>query len=965
MADINLKKTDIPFWFSGDGTLDVHIGLEDPTKPLPATDDDLLSVAFNASGSKPLSIGASDSFKFGISAGAKASLTPLWSSSSAARLKKLDDYGLKGYFSAGSPHNDRVLMILNLGASADASVEAKFKYWNLSASAQLEAGADGSYALVRSFPSDTPAGNLVRDLFRGVRLPANVEEPLAEDEIYVFEYGGYVNFKGSIGLGYEISGAPSFEINQLNFVEKYKLSLMASVGLESRLAGRFKVEVRKGSKNGWNHIILRKSRSKFFSVAADVSVLADFEQEGLPESADDFLSAVIGLKSKNWINLFQQVQALTDFKQLEVYLDNLAKSFIEKYTGKAFEELADKTKLDEALALVKKAVDAYNEVGDRAVALFDKYFDAATGELDAKLVEALDFVKNITSLDQLKGEVDSTVWDVVQHLTDGDPLEWLLGKIEVGGVSVNSLEELKRRADKIIDLVQDEGHRKIRDLIGLAKSQFPLDKFIKELSGLDWMKLKTLGDKRLVGFVERLIGVSVEKLSNSELGEAVNRFHKVLGAIDKFKDTLYKKMREALTQSFSFKLHAAYSRATENDALLDFELNLTSALGKELMKKAGQGDFADVLAAYGSGAVVLNEGVLSHKVTKESSLSVNIVGWHLGWHYQALDRLIIDAEQRIIPDEGQLTVVTTMTMQKERERKRNGERIYTNLLLRFIGESRGVLNFDKSNQTYLVDAIKGISSSYELVFQDASTTPQELARYLSFADDFGLASSDDAAEAALEPLLPMDAQGNFGETSISYKVRFTEEGLKALFNKPFGPADEMFMRRTLRLLVLANYINKGPFLPERAWCYWTPGIQPVWAQGPTAFTNHLSLTFDPIAPSPFKNLQAPSSVTLDRTNLHQLGTLYGIERDIVNGMRKLSGLVQSQQKLSPRDFENALDDFGSALSSYDNFDQGDNTIFALFDRLIERESAGQQFRNSSLELKSKLNGQSVTKMLIA
>jgi hypothetical protein len=964
MADITLKKTDIPFWFSGDGTLDVRVGVSDPTQPLPASDQDLLSLSFNASGSKPLTVGGLDSFKFGISAESAVALTPLWASSSAERLKKLDDYGLTGYFSPGAHHADRVLLLLTVGASADANVEAKFKYWNLSASAELKAGADGNYALIRSYPRDTPVGQLVRDFLGSLRLPANVAAPLAEDEVIAFEYGGYVNFKGSVGVGYEISGAPSFEVNQLQFVEKYKLSLMASLGLESRLAGQFKIEVRPGSKNGWAHVVLRKSRSKFFSVAADVSVLGDLEQEGLPESADDFLSAVIGLKSKNWLNLFQQVKDLSDFEQLEARLDKLAKSFIEKYTGKAFEALADKTKLDEAVALVQKVIEEYNGVGDRAVGLFDKYFDAATGAIDERLSAAVEFVKGLTSLDQLKGQVDPVVWDVVNQLTDGDPLSWLLGKVEVGGETLNSLDELKERADKVIQLIRDKAHEEIRELIKLAKSQFPLDKFIQELDGLDWVKLKGLADKRLVGFVERLIGVSVEKLSNSDLGKVVSRLHEVFVAIDRFKETFYDKVRQALTQSFSFKLHAAYSRATENQALMDFEIDLTTARGKELMKRAGQGDFADVLAAYDSGVVVLNEGLLTHKVTRENALSVNIVGWHLGWHYQALDRIITEAEQRILTDDGHLTVVTTMTMQKERERKRNGERVYTNLLLRFIGESRGVLEFDKQNQIYLVDAIKGMSASYDLVFQDPSTTPQELAQYLSFADDFGLASSDDAAEAALEPLLPTDAQGGFGDISVTYKVRFTEDGLRTLFTKPFGAADEAFLRRTLRLLLLANYVNKGPFLAARGWCYWTPGIRDVWAQGQAAFTNHSSLTFSPIAPSPFKNLTAPSSVTLNRTELFQLSTLYFIEEDMVKGTRKLSGLVQAQQKLNPRDFEKALSDFGSALKNYDNFDEGTNTVFALFDRLIQRESAGRPFRNSSLEIKSKLEGKTVTKMLI-
>ena len=168
----------------------------------------------------------------------------------------------------------------------------------------------------------------------------------------------------------------------------------------------------------------------------------------------------------------------------------------------------------------------------------------------------------------------------------------------------------------------------------------------------------------------------------------------------------------------------------------------------------------------------------------------------------------------------------------------------------------------------------------------------------------------------------------------------------------------------MRLIVLANYLNKGPTLTTRAWCYWTPGIQQVWAQGQAQFTNHSSLTFSPIAPSPLKNLAAPAKATLNQTELVQLSTLFSIEESVVKGMRKLAGLIQSKQKLNPVDFEKAMGDFGSALKSYDNFDEGDNTIFAIVDKLIDRYAGGQH-RNSSLELKSTVEGRSVTKMLVA
>jgi len=98
----------------------------------------------------------------------------------AERLKLLDDYGLHGYFDGGL-HSGLVLLLLKIGAKADASLSAKFKYLNLTADAALSAGADGNYALIRSFPGNMPAVDLLKNFLGSLRLPANINGPLNPD----------------------------------------------------------------------------------------------------------------------------------------------------------------------------------------------------------------------------------------------------------------------------------------------------------------------------------------------------------------------------------------------------------------------------------------------------------------------------------------------------------------------------------------------------------------------------------------------------------------------------------------------------------------------------------------------------------------------------------------------------------------------------------------------------------------
>src|SRR6185436_8380798 len=250
-----------------------------------------------------------------------------------------------------------------------------------------------------------------------------------------------------------------------------------------------------------------------------------------------------------------------------------------------------------------------------------------------------------------QGRVDPNLWAIVQRLTGGDPLNWILGRIRIPGPGgqtiIPSLPELQKRAQQTLDLIQNDAHEEIRKVIALAKSKFPIDGFLNSLSDVDSIpKLQALAEDKLGGFIERLIGKGIGQLSKSELGQVITRLNKILNAAQDFENKVYARFKEAAKQSFSFKLQANYSRASERDALIDVMINLATDEGKALMRAAGHGDFQNILAAFRPELVRINSGLLTHKVTKQSNFSVNVVGWHRGWHYQGMDRVIVNAEQQ-------------------------------------------------------------------------------------------------------------------------------------------------------------------------------------------------------------------------------------------------------------------------------------------------------------------------------
>ncbi|MDX2034134.1 MAG: hypothetical protein SF339_25895 [Blastocatellia bacterium] len=971
MPEIKIKREDIKAGATGDGALSIEVLVPNPLAPLAPTETDLFRVGAETGGNRSLALGSGNSVKLGLEAGANCRLVALWKESSEARRKPLAAFDLAGYFDA---HPDRVLLVFQAGASAETDLSTKVRHGLLSASATLRAGVEARYSMVRSAPANTPAEKLIRDFFAAMSMPGDVATAPTQDQVIIFEYGGHLNFKAGVNFGYEMTGAPSFAIGDLALSQKVDFALAAKLTLGAKLVGNFKVVVREGGEPGWGRVTIRKSAARGLAVGATVDASATVETAGWPESANELLATILGLQAKNWLNLFDRLAGFREFSDIEAYVDNLAKVFIGRATGAAFDELRDRTKLDEFLARVHEVTTAYQELGNHSVTLFDKYFDPVRKEVDQRLTTALRKIRQASTWTSLKAQVQidagSILWSVIQQLTEGDPFGWMTGEAPVPAGAADGLDAIRKRASQALDLIEKSAHEQLRRLIALAKSEFPLDHFLTELNGVtDLGALQARANAKLTAFVERVMGKALDSLATPEARDAVVRFHNVLLSIQKFRDTAFQKVSEALNQSFQFKLQAEYSRTREGETLFDFEFDLNTEGGRKLMREAGQGNFENVLAAFDREFVVLREGRILSRVTRESRFSMNILGWHRKWHFEGLDRLIVQADQRIQADgNGALTAVTTLDLEAERERKRQGERVYTNLLLRFIGESQDRLDFDPANKMYLIDRIRNMSARYKLILEDPETRPDELQKYLGFAAEFGLSTSGQEAFDRMKALLPVDQNGNFGKVSLSYDVRFTEKSLQALLHPDFyeggkfKPKVEEALRRTMRLIVLTNYLPRGANFEDLAWAYWTPGVYPLRKR--PDFTNPTdSREIKPIQLSPFGFKKAPSSVRLSPTQLRVLVLLYGIEDDLINGMAVLSTLVRQSGKIPPKQFEDALGDFGKALKGFDDLDKGDNTLFAIFDRLIQM--AGGEGRNSSLTLTATLGAQKVTETLVA
>jgi hypothetical protein len=981
MADIDLTRDDLPFLFSGNGTITVHANVGNPKDPLPLGDTDLVSVDFGATGDQTFLFGAATALKVAISAGVKSKLMVLSAETRAAeRLKLLADHGLAKFFAT---RPDTLLLGFTLDATADLQAGATFRYEALKVTSTIAAGVSSDLLYLRPYPKKTPAADAFKDFAGSLRLPAHLTGELPPGEVVFFTFGGYLSFGAKVAVGYQIKGAPSVAIRELQLSEHYAFSAAASVSFGAKIAGEFAVEARAvvddagEAKAGWVRLIVRKKRSRSLQIAADADVSLDAKPVGLPGSANEFLGALLGVRVKNWLNVVDQVRELSDWDALQKELDDLAKQFVGAWVGKAFAELK-KTDLPEILARIQSVVDSYNHLEDMAITLFDRYFnqvEALTGALN-KLVKLTSWDSLKAIIDEKVGVDNGTIWEIVEVLTDGDPLTWILGQITItdengNPVHVPSLPEFVKRVQDTLDLIQKDAHDAIRKFIKLAKAEFGLDPLMAAADKLDSLpKLEAAADAKAIAFVQRLIGAGIDELRDHGKVEAIRkRLHDTLTAINDFEGKAYDKFKDALTQSYSFNLHAAYNRASDSDALLDVEINVTTPAGVALLQKAGAGECHEVLAGFRPDLVRLREGVLSHKLTKSSALTVNVLGWHAGWHYQGLDRVIIETDQHLVAESnGGLTAYTKIEMTRDRERQRQDESVKAHLVLRFLGDSHGVLKLPPGKQSgqqqYLIDAITAGSVAYALTFKDADTSLDDLRYYLSFAQALGLADKGATVDQLLPMLPPPDPAnaGRFGEVSVAYQVRHTDVGLRRLFAARFDPE---VARQVLRQIIWANYIRAAS-TTDVAWGYVFPSVQTEWRERSGPFnTREGSLQFNGGGPAPVPGLPVPATVSLNRIERGLLNTLFIVEDKVVRALMALDSMIHMTHDLDPSEFERRLSDLDSAFGDMDRLDGDINGVFAVIDKLVQLQTPAPEARLSSVTLISVVNNEKRTKVILS
>lgn len=958
------SRSDVPFLLNGSAKIDVDVEAINPTKPL-QPGSPILNTSFSAAGQQAVVLGQASTVKIGIAASATATLTPVFPGATGAALKALKARGLGDFFKAGA-NADLLILGLDLGATASASVAGSFTYAPLTAAVTVDAGVDGGYSYYRALDAALPAKTLLPAFFREMRLPEQLDRAPEPGESICLRYGGYLRLGTEASIGYQLAGTRSVALGDLKLSERYGLSVLGRVGLAAGVAGRFSITVT-GDANlpGWARVRVNRHRSADIRIAADVAVTFVNRLDGLPADANDFLGSVLGVNGRSFIHVLERAHELADFEKFSGAIDGLARRYVGEFIGKGFDKLRSNTEFTKFLGRVDQVMASYETLEERSITIFDKYVD----ELGV-LTEFLDRLASLRpdGLEPLRGHLTPRLWAMLSQLTDGDPLGFLLGRVVLRGAEVDSLEELKARANAVLALIRDDAHKEIREVIAVARRGYGIEALLREAAKIDTVdQLQALATEKVGLFISRLVGRTLDSATN--LKAALAELKAVLDRMDAFTTRLYNAFKEATNSSYAMALHAEYSRATDADVLVDVLINMDRADGKGLLVQAARGEFEAVLTNPDTDLVRLREGVLTHRTRRESAFKVNIVGWHLNYAYEGFDRVITESEQRLVPSDRGVLVLSTTSLDVERRRKRQDETMHTQFLLRALGQSAGVIRADEATQTYVIDSLTALSARYDLAFTDDDTSEVELRDYLAFADDVGLAAQG-ADVKALLPLLPRAANGGFGKVEATYQVRFGPAALGALLKvKALSSAAEARIRTTMRRMVLANYLKNDAQL-DVAFAYATPGVHALFAdEGPATFANASVRVFNV---APVLAVHAPARVQLSREELLVLSTLIAIEQSMVDALRELVEVLAAGKVLEPAAFEKKLGKFGKALLDFDRFDQASNargvgtsTMFAMVEALVQQASGATSVHDAVLQLRSQARDHPVEKMFLS
>jgi hypothetical protein len=941
-------------FLDGNGSFEVNTpqstweALVNGDKPFPDNAESLAKLSFRA-GSK-YKFGEQTSSNKGLKLNADVSAS---ANSEIRLIRSKTDALIKSYELQENFGNDTLYAAILLGASAAGKVEGSMPTGPLTATFGIGAGGSVAYERLVPFKKTDSARKILADLFAETRLPQAVNSPLevpAEGEVLALRYDGYLDLSAGVTWGYSFSGSKSVDVLDFSLALKYAVKLSASASFKYRLAGAFSSEARRATGSGWARYVVRKSRESTSEFAADIGLKATADLEGLPESPDKMLAALLGADAKGILDKLALIEENASLDKLEEKLEKLVSGFVLKNADKWIGKALDNSTVAEFLKKAHEVIDAYEKLDERIIGLYEQLLDGKLPQLSA----LLDRIIALPNREALKGVTDGEIWDLIRRLWKDRFNELLLADAEF-----KKFIALVKKAKEFVDGGKDKLDGLVRDFIADVKKEFPLDGLFTELAKLDEpAELKKLADEKIQGLVTIIIGKAFSELNNNDdFKKASAKIKAVIDQIDKFRKAYMENLKKAVHQSFAANVALNYKSAKKGEALLDVEIDLSHPDGPELARRASRGDFVGVLEGYQPGVVRINKDKFTQDVTKSTEVQVTI--WN--WKYRHLAEIIQHSEHSVeaAPGGRLLHVYSIDTSAKETTEKKTWDKfketVKTNFTLSVTGQTfqpQGGAPTGPDGK-FLIETLSKMAVSYDLSYEDERTKPPELTQYLALADQLKLGPGSTVMVSELTRQFPVPP--GLGKVSVNYAVRYNEAAVRAAFLQ-FDVTDlaqkdllEEYTRDTARLLISAYFTgqpdNRSPAL---GFAYSSTNVYQLYRKL-GARSNFVAEKFPVTFPAWHPKQGPPQQLTDQQKN--SLYTFYQQEDSLVERLTELFSVIGEASAKKVAIPEAALKKAATGfLEMSDELNQngGPNTFFTVFDKLVQKAAAPDATRESMM-----------------
>ena len=822
----------------------------------------------------------------------------------------------------------------------------------------LKAGTNVAYDRVCEYDATMTSLALLQDLVSGLALPQRTGTPASlpkAGELFVFSYGGFLDLTAGLTAGYELFGHQGLTLRDLSTIVEYGLRLKASVNVGFKLGGNFEIASRLGADPNSVRLTVKKARAFQGDFAAAFQADAIAAVNGLPGSADEFLSALLGADVRRALEIFQRIRADADLDTLQKDVDKILAKTVANVANKWIGRALDQTNLKPFQDIVGRIVDEYHGVDQRlvntVVHLYQDNVDQGTVD---RMTAALRKIIALNGRADLATLEDADAWKLLTRL--GGNLTTLLS-------DDGALGQVQKIAQTALDFAEGRWQPQLRDLVNELKAQFHLDQAFDQLAGFATKDgLLRLTDVTLQGVVERLLGMAWEKIKTDDVVKAAAQLKAALDRVDQFKETWYAKLGEALHQQFSLTANYAFTRATANDALIDVEIDVSTPAGQKLFETAAAGRFADVFDPANARLLRVHQGVLTHQLTDSAHILINVLQWSETQLVEVIARTTNSIE---VQPTGLVNVFTTEASVKQRVERKDYQ-LESTFLIGLAGDATQAATTTGGKQDYLIETLRRIGVSYNLAVSDKVTTTAELTQYLELAEYLRLIPSASAMAATLAAEFPK----GLGAVTATYVAKYDSDAIIAAFSKTSSAPLKDIVRGASRFLVSAHLINSSNPLSDlvtMGFAYRDPGNAALFDQ--QGFTGFRDANATVTIPAWFTK-GAPRPVPLPSGGFirQQLITLYGLEHDIADTLAKLDETIDTARSrraaVAEADLETAARKFVANAADINTYGTI-NTFFGIFDAFVQQSAGARAASTLVLQITPAGSQAAVTKYLMS